>query len=254
MSQALPVPCLHRIHQGTPTGSCRIQRSLGMSIERDAVAARLSQLNREAADLSLSERSVLVTFDDGWAEPGDLAPQFAIWRHLQPVLFLTSSQTTGDRSLLPVPRLYEWCADTGTSLAELTAAGLTRARLKELPEAEQHDWLDRLGVPRIRASPEVFALDAIRDLMARGWLVGSHGHDHHDLRFELPDKLLGGLRDALEAVRSLGGEPWLAWPEGRCTLETCEIARRAGFERQFSLRVEAGLIARDDLVHREIWR
>ena len=254
MTPSLSVPCLHRIHTGLPRGSFRLHRALGVSIERTDLVARLDQLNQAARVMGLPERAVLVTFDDGWAEPAGLARSFGTWRQLQPVLFLTSGQLAGDRSLLPLPRLYEWCAASGTSLDEFESQGMSRQDIKLLPEREQHALLDDLGIPRVSTSPEVLAVPRVRDLMAAGWLVGSHGHDHHDQRFDGPATLLPGLRGALATVRAFGGEPWLAWPEGRCTSEMCGMARAVGFERQFSLRVEAGSIAREDLVHRVVWR
>jgi len=254
MSVSLPVPCLHRVHAGEPDGSLRIHQSLGMSIELTRLVERLEGLERKACRMGCPPWSVLVTFDDGWVDPITLVPQFAEWQHLQPVLFLTLSQMAGDRSLLPLPRLYKWCASSGMSLEELRSRGVTRKRLKVLPEKEQHARLDRLGVPRISFSPQSLSIETVRELLQTGWLVGSHGHDHHDLRFDKPEVLLRGLGKALEALESLGGKPWLAWPEGRCTVETCEIARMAGFKQQFSLRAEAGAIDLVDLIHRDTWK
>lgn len=90
--------------------------------------------------------------------------------------------------------------------------------------------------------------------MGQGWLVGSHGAAHHDLRHADRRVLRFDLRDALDAVLELGGRPWLAWPEGRCCDEICDIAASVGFEKQFSLEVESGSIKRTDVVHREIWK
>jgi len=253
MNANLPTPCLHRVHSGNPEGSFRMHHSLGVSVERTDLVRRLNRLNLNARRREMPDRSVLVTFDDGWVDPVALAPHFRSWSRLQPTLFLTMRQTSGDQSLLPLPRLYEWCSATGTSLAKVEEAGMTRKQLKLLPEKEQHEWLDRLEVPRISASPEILAAAEIVNLMNEGWIVGSHGHDHHDLRLDDPVDLQMCLRKARDAVTTIGGKPWLAWPEGRCTASTCEAARLAGFEKQFSLRVESESIQRSDLVHRDIW-
>lgn len=254
MTPALPVPCIHRVHQGEPHGALRIHHELGVSIDREALVNRLTSLERAAEQSGLGERSVLVTFDDGWGDPVDLSPTFDRLPHLQPVIFLTAAHMYGDGALLPLSRLYEWCAAEGKTLEELASAGLTRSGLKRLPEDDQHAVLDRMGVPRFAKSPDKVSLAQVRALVYAGWLVGSHGHDHHDLRFDDPKTLLRGLIEALEAVVAFGGERWLAWPEGRCTDQTCAIARKAGFLLQFSLRVEATGIDRPDLVHREIWK
>jgi hypothetical protein len=169
---SLPVPCLHRIVRGELRGVMRIHRSLGMVVELAALERRLAALDARATHGGLAERSVFVTFDDGWTDPLHLIPSFERWSRLQPVLFLTAAQLAGDRSLLPLPRLYQWCADTGTPLAVMRLHGLCRRRLKTLPQVEQHRQLDRLGIPRIERSNEVMDLAAVRRLMARGWLVG----------------------------------------------------------------------------------
>jgi hypothetical protein len=254
VNPALPVPCLHRIHVGEPQGSFRIHQAIGVSIELSELVCRLGALEQRAALLGLPPRSVHVTFDDGWQDPVVLEPHFEGWGHLQPVLFLTQGQLKGDCRLLPLPRLYEWCGREGVTLEEMKAKGLTRKKMKSMPEDEQHAWLDELGVTIDGESTEVLGVDEVRSLMEVGWLVGSHGHDHHDLRMDEPPVLRQGLGAALAEVVAFGGRPWLAWPEGRCTQEGCELAKEVGFTSQLSLGVESGAIVRSDLVHREIWR
>lgn len=247
-------PCLHRVHAGEPAGTLRIHRSLGMSIELAPLVERLESLNGEVERRGGACRSQLVTFDDGWADVMMLRPHFERLPRLQPVLFLTAEQCAGGRSLLPLPRLYEWCATQRMPGVTHDELGSYRSRLKRLPERAQHEELDRLGVPRVEESPDILSLQQIQELMADGWLVGSHGANHCDLRETSRIDLTRGLEGALNAVLARGGAPWLAWPEGRCCGETCEIAAAVGFERQFSLRVESGSLLRRDLIHREIWQ
>jgi len=254
MSAPLPVPCLHRIHRDEPSGAFRIHQAIGVSVELGTLVERLAALELRAQCASLAPRSAPVTFDDGWADPLLLTSHFMEWPHLQPVIFLTRGQLQGDRALLPLPRLYEWCAGVGLGPKELAERGVDRRSLKAMPEAEQHALLDSLGVPRVAESSEVLSARQLKELLHQGWILGSHAHDHHDLRFDEPEALVEGLQGALDVTLACGGRRWLAWPEGRCTYETCEIARSVGFELQFSLRVEAGDIECVDLVHRGIWR
>lgn len=249
-----PPPCLHRVHSGEPAGALRIHHSLGMSIEFGLLVDRLERLNGQVESQGGAYRSQLVTFDDGWADVMLLAPHLDRLSRLKPVLFLTAEQCAGGRSLLPLPRLYQWCATNRTSVGMLDEIGLSRSRLKVLPERAQHAELDWLGVPRVEESPEILSCQEIWDLMAQGWLVGSHGADHCDLRQTNLSDLTRGLEHALSAVLAIGGVPWLAWPEGRCSEAMCEVAAAVGFERQFSLRVESGSLLRRDLIHREIWQ
>lgn len=248
------VPCLHRVHVGEPTGALSIHASLGMSIEFDALFDRLDRLEWDARADGRSPRSRLITFDDGWSDVMMLAPHFGSWAHLQPVLFLTLRQLEGEQSLLPLPRLYEWCATTGNTLTSLEREGISRVALKQMPEKEQHRLLDERGVPRVVRSREVLALEQIADLAGRGWFVASHGHEHSDLRQLDNDELARGLSAALRAVLRIGGTPWIAWPEGRCCGRTCDVAAAAGFELQFSLTAETKDFRRADLISREIYK
>jgi len=254
MLSQLSIPCLHRIFRGQPTGALQVYCQIGMAAECREVEERLGRLNQLASDVGASDQSLLITFDDGWRDPTLLAAGFRAWRHLQPVLFLTAAQMQGTQELLPLPRLYEWCAQTGLDIESLQAIGLARERLKRMPEAEQHYLLDARGIPRATDSAGLLQPDDLPELVDAGWIVASHAHDHSDLRHHEPLELEAGLRVALGAVAAIGGRPWLAWPEGRCTLAGCRLADRIGFERQFSLRSESGELEFPSLLHREVWK
>ena len=44
-SRRIEIPCLHRIHDGNPTGYHTISHSIGMSIEINDLKCRLRELN-----------------------------------------------------------------------------------------------------------------------------------------------------------------------------------------------------------------
>ena len=249
----LVVPCLHRVHSGPPTGSHKVHHSIGMSLELGEIRRKLERLNTEAIQLKSPDRSVLVTFDDGWVDSVQLIDLFKKLTKLQPVLFLTVNQLKGDISLLPLPRLYAWCDSWSIDVESISTLGVTREGLKSLPENLQHAVLDSLDIPRIPNSTEILHPEEIARLIDAGWIIGSHAHDHHDLRFDDFNELKQGLKEALDETINAGGVPWLAWPEGRCTVEICQLASQVGFAQQFSLNVEAGMIDFPTLIHREIW-
>ena len=253
LTTPLAVPCLHRVHSGHPMGSHRVHHSIGMSAEITDICRKLENLNREANALEFPDRSVLVTFDDGWVDSVQFVDLFKSLNKLQPVLFLTINQLKGDTSLLPLPRLYAWCESHSLDISSIPTLGITREELKSLPENSQHAVLDSLNIPRVTNSSEILQSEEIAILIDAGWVIGSHAHDHHDLRFDDLNELEKGLREALDETTNAGGTPWLAWPEGRCSVELCEIASKVGFTRQFSLNVEAGIIEFPSLIHREIW-
>jgi len=247
-------PCIHRIHTGEPTGALAIHHSLGMSIEYDILIDRLDELNQYHARQREKSSVQLVTFDDGWADVMSLVPHFVTFKHLQPVLFLNSAQCMGDQGLLPLPRLYEWKASKEKSRSATAELPIDRFRLKLLPEEVQHSELDRLGVKKVSSSSQVLSTHQVHKLIDQGWLVGSHGADHHDLRQAGHQSLKRSLLQAYAALEAINGIAWLAWPEGRCNQRICDVASSVGFELQFSLGVESGSVQRKDLIHREIWK
>jgi peptidoglycan/xylan/chitin deacetylase (PgdA/CDA1 family) len=224
-----------------------------MSVEWGNLVSRLKQLNETATTMDVPDNSVLITFDDGWVDSLTLMSLFKSLSKLQPVLFLTEAQIQGNTGLLPLPRLYDWCEKSARDITDFEQLGLKREEMKALHEMEQHAFLDRLEVPKVMLSDEIIDQRDMALVAQAGWLIGSHAHDHHDLRFDNPEELESGLLGALETTMKIGGVPWIAWPEGRCTKETCEIARGVGFEKQFALNVEAGMVEHQDLIQREIW-
>lgn len=254
MRDALPIPCLHRVYSGSASGVQNVYRSLGLSIAADVLLERLARLDHRARMLGHAPRSAFVTFDDGWSDVLLVAPMIASMTHLQPVLFVMARHLAGDLSPLPLPRLYEWCHATGRDPKDPQQAGISRPRLKQHDESRQHAILDRLGIPYTRQDDDLLTLEQIRDLISQDWLVGSHGHDHYDLRHASPESLMRPLRKTAMAIKRFGGRAWLAWPEGGCTNHLCEVAELAGFELQFSLRQEAVGVTHAAVRHREIWK
>ena len=253
ISRRMEIPCLHRIHDGDPTGYHRISHSIGMSIEINELKCRLRELNNNGIENGVDDHSILVTFDDGWSDVLQLSDFFEDTEKLQPVFFLTREQILGNSSLLPLSRLYAWCDSWSINLDEIQHLGISRPALKSLSQELQHSILDDLGIPRSMVSDQVLTLVEVAELKQKGWIIASHAHDHHDLRFDDSEELLEGLSKARNEIVAFGGEPWLAWPEGRCTMRTCEIAKNAGFAKQFSLDVEAGHVNHPDLISRKIW-
>ena len=99
------IPCLHK-YDGKPLGVHQISSKIGMSIELANLINRSIELNSVAEKNQVEDRSVLVTFDDGWSDVVLLIDFFESAKKLQPVLFLTRDQILGNTNLLPLSRLY----------------------------------------------------------------------------------------------------------------------------------------------------
>ena len=251
------VPCLHRVHEGEPVGARRIQAQLGMSLPLADVEVRLRELAERVRRWNAEHeqrRRALVTIDDGHPDCLLLAPIFARLPELQPALFVTAPLLAGDRRPLPLTALYAWCAANGWSLAQAAERiGIDRMGLKPLPEAVQRERLDAAGVPLHPDEEPMLDRAEIERLRDTGWLIGSHGPEHSDLRRLGADALGPQLLLARRALLDFGGVPYLAWPEGRCTRELLALARAAGFAWQFGLDREPSCESRPELVLRRLW-
>ena len=97
-----------------------------MSIELTNLINRLSELNSVAQKNQVEDRSVLVTFDDGWSDVVLLIDFFESAKKLQPVLFLTRDQILGNTNLLPLSRLYAWCDSWSLGLEKIDKYRLSK--------------------------------------------------------------------------------------------------------------------------------
>lgn len=250
----LEVPCLHRL---TPKGLGildPIHAGLGLAPDVDSIIERLSELDKAVQTQGRGIRSHFVTFDDGWVDVLMLRETFDNLLFLQPIIFLTDKQLLGERALLPLHRLYQHCNDHGLELRNMERQGLQRDKLKKLSEVEQHQLLDNAGVKRYWAHEHVLSSFDISEMSKNGWLVGSHGGNHHDMTTDDAEHLAVHLSNSYGIVKKAGYLPWFAWPEGRCSQRSYFIAKEAGFTKQFTLRGESTLKVSTDIVCRKIWR
>lgn len=250
----LEIPCLHRLTQKGVDAFDPIQVTLGLAPDIDLIIQRLIELDKAAQSKGQGMRSHYVTFDDGWTDGLMLRETFRQLVFLQPVIFLTDRQLQGERSLLPLHRLYQHCKDHGLELRHLEMQGIERMELKKLPEAKQHLLLDEAGVERYPKHRQVLSSSHISGLSDDGWLIGSHGGDHHDMTTDDSECLAAHLTSSYGLVKKAGYLPWLAWPEGRCSQRTYLIAKDIGFTKQFTLSGEMTLYALTGTVCRKIWR
>jgi hypothetical protein len=249
------VPCLHRVHEGTPVGAHLIQAQLGMSLPLGELEVRLRALAQRVRTWNHDHeqrRRALVTIDDGHVDCLLLTSIFESLPELQPVLFVTATLLDGDRRPLPLTALYAWCAATGRTPDE--ALDVERTRLKLLPESEQRRQLANIGVPLEPESETMLSCEQLDRLQSAGWLLASHGPEHCDLREHDPAELGSRMVDVRRALLARGGTPWLAWPEGRCNAALLGLARMAGFTWQFGIDSEPAFEPGPELVVRSLWK
>lgn len=97
-------------------------------------------------------------------------------------------------------------------------------------------WLETDELDPAADAAALLTPDDVRELVARGFEIGSHGHTHADLgrsSASIVEEDLVASRDRLESL--LGARPrFLAWPYGSSSAESERVAEAVGFEAAFS--------------------
>ena len=243
-------PCFHRIHSDETPLISDAYYQLKMTISIDRLITLLSALDQR--NLQLGSTSY-VTFDDGWADVR-IIPEDFFTSHvtLQPVIFLTDEQLFGSRNWMPLHALYRWMFENDFSLNDIEKLGINRTYLKNLREDEQYNFLNSKGIQMESNAPYLTSHE-LHHLVENGWLIGSHGPEHSDLRKIPKDELKVLLQNTLLKLNQLNFEPWIAWPEGRWNNQISMIARNIGFTRKFGLIDEPHPPSSNGTILRKLW-
>lgn len=259
----LRVAALHRVQSPSDTDEPvhAMHRQFGMSLPLNTCAERLVAFDREVAvwnEEKLANTLGLVTFDDGWKDVLNLQTTLSTCPNLLPVVFVGSNHFGEQVQPLPLQRLYHHWGNSLRSNGTDEQCHALRKKLKCLPQVEQHRILDDESIDNMLNPPWLLQLDDLHELRQKGWLVAGHAHAHEDLRYTTPATLQSGLTEHLEQLEDQGFTPWLAWPEGKWSHDTSEIAAHVGMTLQFGLAEEKmwrdGQPLPDAMVIRELWQ
>lgn len=261
------VPCLHRVYNDqrppAPTSAHGLQMQLGFSVGYGFLKQKLLQLAeqlRRAQPAGASQRKLLVTFDDGYRDLLQLVPWFRKQTQLQPMVLVSTATLRGEPHWFDLlyQALSNFCANGHTVEEALRARseGLA-ADLRAVVASRATDlvlsWArgQGLALPEVPANTYLEQED-LEGLVEAGWIVGSHGEEHHDLRLLPDDHLDRELEHSLETVLGLNGRPFLAYPDGSWDERVRRRAIRAGYSLLFSIDGATGP-NRANQVNRTIW-
>jgi len=111
-----------------------------------------------------------------------------------------------------------------------------------------NDWDNQLLGRRFRHLDR----GMIRELVANGWLIGSHGITHSDMTALNPETLRRELTESRIELQDLTGNPieWLAFPFGRYNRDVVAAAYEAGYKGGVTPALHRNGIAPDFI----LWR
>jgi peptidoglycan/xylan/chitin deacetylase (PgdA/CDA1 family) len=149
--------------------------------------------------------------------------------------------------------------DDGPPLIAITFDDAYRSVLsRAVPVLERHGFPATVFAPtawlgdRNRWDPEydleveLMSEEELAKLPERGVEVGSHGHRHIDFSHATEDEARADLADSIEKISALtGASPhYLAYPYGRSSESSRQIARELGFRDAFALEWSKGPFSR----------
>ena len=206
---------------------------------------------------ALPPRSVLLTFDDGYADFARNAWPILSARRLPAVLFVPTGFPGEETAGFWWDRLYAAIRRTESERLELPEGGAIdlarpgaarrayRAHVsfaKSLPHDAAMAWLEEriatwADVPSLH---RVLDWDALRKLAGEGLAVCAHGRQHALCTRLGPDALAADLRDSLARVEAELGPAAaprvMAYPASGSDARVREAVRAAGFELAFGGR------------------
>lgn len=209
-------------------------------------------------DGRLPDRSLCITFDDGWADTAEHALPELERRRLPAAAFVTagavgrveplwrealeSARRAGRLGPSTLGKLWDGAGGNGAVRpARADAQGLRElVALLERAEPELREELfDALPELRTRSGlPAMLAPEQVRDLEEAGVTIGSHGDTHEPLDLASdPEGELVRSRHALAFVlghHPMAGPLALSFPHGRYRPDHLAIADRVGYQLLFT--------------------
>ena len=244
------------LHPGLAVEPAEFERHVEWLVARACVASPEAVVAACAGGPPIAPGSVLLTFDDAYADFADHAWPVLRRHHIPALLFVPTSYPD-TLATFWWDELHHALATTERDAIELSTGvvGLTgtaarrgafaelRRQVASMPHDAGMDLVAEVvaaaGTPR--PAPATLGWDAIRLMASQGLSVGAHSRTHPRLdrlaADRLEDEVAGSLADLIERVP--GALPAFAYPGGGHDDRVVEVAARAGIAAAFT--TERGL-------------
>ena len=291
---SLSILCYHRIlAEADRHGAGRPYFLRGTAISEDNFAAQMRSVVEHFDVLTegevlewldgkraLHRRSCWITFDDGYRDVVERAEPVLSQHHLPATAFVTTGVVTDPGSWLPGDRWYATLDRATRDRGSLSTGGsrwhfdlsvaADYARLVDGPERrryliapppEQASLLQNLAETldsRPLAHADLYMTPMLlKQLVAAGWSIGGHGHEHRILANTAGKDRVVELRTPGTLLEANGFSPRVfAYPDGVCDRDLAAMARDEGWAAAVTLgnhvaaradrHALARFVARDD--------
>jgi len=209
-------------------------------------------LNLSESTSDLPDRSLVITFDDGWADVSEYGLPALTRRSLPATVFVVAGEVDGLEPWQEVVR-RAWRRDqlTAERLPWLKNCKALEAGKNSLPLSEWIDFLSgmafdersaflaRLRMELNELTPgQMMSQKQISQMVASGFQIGSHGLTHTSVPLSpKPWEELSGARQKLAALLEKDqddGPVFFSFPNGQCDSAALEMAATAGYREIFT--------------------
>lgn len=248
------IPCLHRTYSNGDESlqpAHILQIKLGFSIEIDSLKEKLTSY---LANLSKKPtEKILITFDDGYRDVLKMEPFFEQYPIFQPVIFYSTAlledkplwfdqfyhglSRTDSATLANIAERYNLPFEENIDPIKFSKNKIKEELRNSVPE-DQKRILSQLFTDYSCFDFDNLYLKKkdLRNLIKKGWIVGSHGHYHYNYTLADEQSLKDELNNSLIQILDLGGRAWLAYPDGRWSYLVKKVAQDVGFKELFTLK------------------
>lgn len=248
------IPCLHRIYSNGDEDlqpAHILQIKLGFSIDIDSLKEKLTSYLANLSEKPTEK--ILITFDDGYRDVLKFEPIFDQYPIFQPVIFYPTAllenkplwfdqfyhglSRTDSATLANIAEKYNLPFEENIDPIKFSKNKIKEELRNSVPE-DQKRILSQLFTDYSGFDFDNLYLKKkdLRNLIKKGWIVGSHGHYHYNYTLADEQPLKDELNNSLIQILDLGGRAWLAYPDGRWSYLVKKVARDVGFKELFTLK------------------
>lgn len=260
------VLCYHRVLEQVP-GDCveMMFHQRNMAVSADTLKSQLRSALRQFEPIrvtdflaaqqglcSLPENALLVTVDDGYRDFQTTALPIMSQMGIEPVLFARVPMADGYPSWAPLDLLYVGRALMGMDIPLPSTEWRERLLRQPLPQqvSEVRKQLKNVSEEALAEMRRRLYLSQDEMASMAGVAIGAHGLGHVRWTNLTQSELEEELGSCLSWLRTMGGHPIAAYPDGQLDEPVATQVASAGYRAAFTLHTTADTVPANFSVRR----